>query len=362
MERKTQIYNDKFDDTVILDRLEDTKVLDKVDYSKKDTVSLDDDEILKELEQLHTQRRPIIENSNFDDDDFFNNGDFDYVGSSYNSDNFYSDYKDKSPKKKKSNKKSNKKKYIFIGCGIILMTILIATIFILHDNPVMAEDEVEADRVLLSDTSWASENDTIIEFGVPNEYQGYKEYYKGSKNYLLATYDLFYNDDARKILEYYNQDSKELYNNIAKEYNLQDNEKWFVMTLSVTTDISSMNRDTTDYFIVYKDNIMYLYDLNTFLYSKLYRDNNKYTESSDVSEVEEEVVIEEEDTTEPVDENALDELFKKAQEEKKQKEIEEQKKKEEEEKAKQEKEKQEAETPPEQSLEIVTNVDPEENN
>ena len=49
MERKTQIYNDKFDDTVILDRLEDTKVLDKVDYSKKDTVSLDDDEILKEL-------------------------------------------------------------------------------------------------------------------------------------------------------------------------------------------------------------------------------------------------------------------------------------------------------------------------
>ena len=321
MDKKTITYNNNMDDTIVLYDNIDNQLNSKLDNK-------------------------LIDNELYDINDLF--------------------YEEK-PKAKVSNqnkkRKSNKKKYIFIGCGIILMTILVATIFILHDNPVMADDEVEADRVLLSDTSWASENDTIIEFGVPNEYQGYKEYYKGSRNYLLATYDIFYNDDARKILEYYNKDSKELYNNIAEEYNLQDNEKWFVMTLSVTTDILSMDRDTTDYFIVYKDNIMYLYDLNDYSYSKLYRDNNKYTESSDVSEVEEEVVvIEDEDTTEPVDENALDELFKKAQEEKKQKELEEKQKKEEEEKAKKEKEKQEEETPPEQSLEIITNIDPEENN
>ena len=322
MERKTQIYNDKFDDTVILDRLEDTKVLDKVDYSKKDTVSLDDDEILKELEQLHAQRRPIIENSNFDDDDFFNNGDF---------------YTNKDNEEESSkNKNKNKKKIIFIGIGVLLIIILSLILLLPHREKEVQLIETENEKTILTDTNWATENDTIIEFGIPDEVENYKEYYtNNTNNELLAEYNILYGDEAKLILDYYKKDKDEIGKKIVEHFNINDDGIYFIMNLSVTYNVPSINRENTDYLILYKDNIMYCYDLSTDEFSKLYRDNNKYS-------MEQEEIEEPEEKKDNKDENSeaiLDERFKKAQEDKAKKE--EEAKKKEQEKKEQEKKEQE---------------------
>lgn len=303
MERKTIVYNDK-DDTLLLSELEEWNKINKLPVKEK----------------------------GFEYDDFFKNGDFDYVGNSYN---YYSDYKDESPKKKKSNKKSNKKKYIFIGGGIFLIFVLLCILFMTSGKEIIPTNE-EHSKAILADTNWATEQDTIIEFGVPNEYEGYKEYYINNPySKLYATYNVLYDHEADLILDYYGADKKEIEDKIVEHYDINSDGFYFIMPLAVTTDIDSMNRDNTNYYVFYRDSIMYRYDLSTGEFSKLYRDNEKHSISNTVEEEVEEPTIEEEAPEEEI-KPVLDENFKKAQEEE-QKEIEEQKKKKEEEKAKQEK-------------------------
>ena len=327
MERKTIVYNDK-DDTLLL----------------------------SELEEWNRINKPPVEEKDFEYDDFFKNGDFDYVGSSYNYDNYYNDYKDESSKKKKSNKKSNKKKYIFIGGGIFLILVLLGILFMTSGKEIIPTNE-EHSRTILSDTNWATEQDTIIEFGVPNEYEGYKEYYTNNPySKLCATYNILYDHEADLILDYYGADKKEIEDKIVEHYDINSDGFYFIMSLAVTTDVDSMNRDDTNYYVFYRDSIMYCYDLSTGEFSKLYRDNEKHSISNAVEEDVEEPTIEE-DTSEEETKPVLDENFKKAQEEKAKKDKERleeaKKKKEQEEKEKQE---QTQTQPEEQQFQIINNT------
>ena len=322
MERKTIVYNDK-DDTLLL----------------------------SELEEWNRINRPPVEEKDFVYDEFFNNGDFDYNSHSYNLDNYYNDSK---PKKKKNS--NNKKKFIFIGCGIFLILVLFGILFMTSGKEIIPTNE-EHSRTILSDTNWATEQDTIIEFGVPNEYEGYKEYYTNNPySKLCATYNILYDHEADLILDYYGADKKEIEDKIVEHYDINSDGFYFIMSLAVTTDVDSMNRDDTNYYVFYRDSIMYCYDLSTGEFSKLYRDNEKHSISNAVEEEVEDPTIEEETPEEEI-EPVLDENFKKAQEEKEKKEKEkleeEKKKKEQEEKEKQE---QTQTQPEEQQIQIVNNT------
>ena len=351
MERKTITYNNNFDDTVVLDAK-------KIDYSKKDTVELDDNEIFKELERLNTQRKPLlVENSPYEDD-FFNNGDFDHKDYSYTDDYSYR-RRSKPEEEKNSKKKLSKNTKILIGSGIGLLAIIILLLMILlpHKEKIALTNEIN-DKTILSDTNWVTEKDSIIEFGVPNEYEGYREYYINNPNTsLLATYNILYGHEAELIMDYYDKKSEDIGQKILDYYNISDDGTInFIMTLSVTKDISSLERDNDDYFVIYKDSIMYCYNLKKDSFEKLYRDNEKHSISNSVEEETVEEKVTEENQPEENDEPVLDENFKKAQEEKalkeKQKQEEEQKKKEQEEKEKQE---QTQTQPEEQQFQIVNN-------